>query len=322
MEKDLHNLFSFEKNMKDHMMLFGVTLAKRYTNRQKRIFTSQAEPFFRKLGYGFSFQDSSKKLSRVVNIIIGDIAKANTIVLCPYDTPSKSILPYCYFPFNSSDNLKQENREIFLRSLSYIGSCYLTYWIISRFSDLPLLQRILGGFILAFLIIFCYRLIVGIPNPVNFNRNSTSLALVAALAERTRNKSEIAYVLLDRNTESNAGLRTLASEAGMRNKFFIYLDCLAEGEELVCAHSPALKLNAERLIAALPGLNVIDHVFSEEERLKETNLQIFPNMLHLCSGTIRNRKFVVRNTRSKKDFKVDIPRLEKIRDGLINYLKG
>lgn len=308
--------------MKDHMMLFGVTLAKRYTNRQKRIFISQAEQYFQKLGYEFGFQDSPKKLSRVANLLIGNMAKANTLILCPYDTPSKSILPYCYYPFNWSDNLRQENREIFLRSLFYIGSCYSAYWVISHFSTLSLLLRILSGLVLALVMILCYRLIIGIPNPVNFNRNSASLALLTALAEHTRNNPEVAYILLDRNTESNAGLRTLAQHAGMQNRFLIYLDCLADGEELVCAHNPSLEADAQKLIAALPGMNVIDHEFNEVERLKETNLQIFPKMLHLCGGTIRNRKFLVRNTRSKKDFKVDIPRLEKLRDGLLQYLKG
>lgn len=62
--------------MKDLLMLFGVTLAKRYTNRQKRFFRSQVEPFFKKLGYTVEFQAVKKKLIHVSNILIGDVHKA------------------------------------------------------------------------------------------------------------------------------------------------------------------------------------------------------------------------------------------------------
>ncbi len=74
-------------------MLFGVTLAKRYTNRQKKVFFSQVEPFFTNLGYTVTVQENKKKWLRVFNILIGDICKAQYIVLCPYDNPSKSLLP-------------------------------------------------------------------------------------------------------------------------------------------------------------------------------------------------------------------------------------
>ena len=184
--------------MKDLMMLFGVTLAKRYTKSQKRIFFTQAEPFYNKLGFAVEIQTSQKKLAQVSNILIGDIHKAQTIVLCPYDTPSRSLLPYKYFPFNLSDNLAQENKELFLRSLIYVLSCFLAYFVFNQFVVLSLFLKTLSIFLLAVLILFCYKLIVGIPNPVNFNKNSASLALLAALAQKTRNDPKIAYVLLDK----------------------------------------------------------------------------------------------------------------------------
>ena len=182
--------------MKDLMMLFGVTLAKRYTNRQKRIFYSQAGPFFRKLGYTVEFQKVKKNINRVVNIIIGDIKKAKYIVLCPYDTPSKALLPYKYFPFNCSENRRQENTGLVLHSIFFVGLCILAYFTFDHFSNFSTLLKVLGIVVFAFLIIFSYRIISGIPNPVNFNKNSASVALVAALAEKTKKNSSVCYVLL------------------------------------------------------------------------------------------------------------------------------
>ena len=141
--------------MKDLMMLFGVTLAKRYTNRQKRIFYSQLEPFLEKMGYTIKYQQLQKKLIRVKNILIGDIYKAQYVVLCPYDTPSRSLLPYKYYPFNSSKNLQQENKELLLRSLIYIGSCVVAYFVVNQFLMLTTILKIFVIVVLVCLLIFC-----------------------------------------------------------------------------------------------------------------------------------------------------------------------
>lgn len=305
--------------MKDLMMLFGVTLAKRYTNRQKRIFYSQLEPFLEKMGYTIKYQQLQKKLIRVKNILIGDIYKAQYVVLCPYDTPSRSLLPYKYYPFNSSKNLQQENKELLLRSLIYIGSCVVAYFVVNQFLMLTTILKIFVIVVLVCLLIFCYQLLMGIANSVNFNRNSASVALLIALAERTKKNTNICYILLDKNVSSNAGLKLLTEDERIKNKIFIYLDCVSYGEELVCAHSQATSSEAKKIISFLSEVAVIDHVF-EEERLSETNLKYFPKLLHVCVGSIENRQFLVRNTRSKKDFKVDIHRLETLRKGLLKYL--
>ena len=300
-------------------MLFGVTLAKRYTKRQKRIFYSQAEPYFKNLGFSVKLQTIKKKLLEVSNITIGDINRADHLIVCPYDTPSRSLLPYKYYPFNLSKNLAQENREVFLHSFIYILSSLLAYFVFRQYLTFSILMRVLSIVLFACLIFFCYRLIVGIPNPVNFNRNSASIALAAALAARLRKKRNVAFVLLDNTASSNTGWRVFADEEGLKNKNIIYLDCLASGENLVCAHSRAAIPQGRKLAEKLAGVNVIDQVVPDVQ-IKDTKLQYIPQMLQICTGTIEDHFFFVENTRSKRDFKVDIPRLENLCDGLINYI--
>ena len=305
--------------MKNLLMLFGVTLAKRYTKRQKRIFYSQAEPYFKNLGFSVKLQTIKKKLLEVSNITIGDINRADHLIVCPYDTPSRSLLPYKYFPFNLSKNLAQENREVFLHSFIYILSSLLAYFVFRQYLTFSILMRVLSIVLFACLIFICYRLIVGIPNQVNFNRNSASVALVAALAARLRKKRNVAFVLLDNTASSNTGWRVFADEEGLKNKNIIYLDCLASGENLVCAHSRAAIPQGRKLAEKLAGVNVIDQVVPDVQ-IKDTKLQYIPQMLQICTGTIEDHFFFVENTRSKRDFKVDIPRLENLCDGLINYI--
>ncbi|HAE42502.1 MAG TPA: hypothetical protein DCG34_06215 [Clostridiales bacterium] len=305
--------------MKNLLMLFGVTLAKRYTKRQKRIFYSQAEPFFRNLNYAVELQEVKKKLLHVSNIYIGDTKKAKYLVVCPYDTPSRSLLPFTYFPFNLSKNLSQENRELLIRSLIYIGSSLLTYFVFRQFLSFSILIKVISIVFFVGLIIFCYRLITGIPNSVNFNRNSASIALIAALAERLAKNRNVAYVLLDNTVSSNTGWRIFAEDESLKNKTIIYIDCVSYGEKLVCAHNQATSIEAKKMVEVLTNVDVIDQVVPEEH-LKDTKLQSFPKMLHICTGTIENHNFLVRNTQSKKDFKVDILRLEFLCEGLIKYL--
>ncbi len=305
--------------MKDLLMLFGVTLAKRYTNRQKKVFFSQAEPLFKNLGYTVKIQENKKKLLHVLNLLIGDIYKAQFIVLCPYDTPSKSLLPYKYYPYNLSKNLHQENMELFLRSLIYIGSCLLAYFMFKQYSIFPIFWKIFSILFFIGLIFFCYQLIVGIPNPVNFNRNSASVALIAALAEKSRKNRNVAFVLLDNTVSSNTGWRIFADDKNLKNKMIIYIDCVSYGEKLVCAHNQATSLEAKKMTQCLSKIDLMNHVFTEEQ-LKDTNLQYFQTMLHFCIGTIEDHYFLVRNTRSRKDFKVDVSKLETLREGLQKYL--
>ena len=303
------------------MMLFGVTLAKRYTKSQKRIFYTQAEPFFKKLGFAVAYQTSQKRLSQVSNLLIGDLHKAETIVLSPYDTPSSSLLPYKYYPFNLSENVSQENIELFLRTLFYVLSCLLAYFVFGHFPAFTPLFKVLSIVLLAALILFCYKLIVGIPNPVNFNKNSASVALLAALAEKTRNNPGIAYVLLDKNADSSGGLKLLAEDESLKNKTFLYVDSVAFGEKLACVHTPEMASEARKFMAALSGLEVLERTFSGD-RLNNTILPAFPKLLHICVGTIEKQKFYVQNTRSKKDMKIDVPRLEQLCSGLSDYLRG
>jgi hypothetical protein len=306
--------------MKDLLMLFGVTLAKRCNKRQKRIFYSQATPFFQKLGYKIEYQESQSRFNQISNIFIGNLAKAHTVVLCPYDTPTTSLLPFKYFPFNLESNLRQEYINLALNSLIYALCGGLLFYFIYYVSGFSPVLKVIGTILLALLLLFSYSLIEGLPNPINFNKNSASVALLASLAEKKAYDNNYCFILLDKNANSSAGFKLLATEERLKNKFLIYLDCLAFGEKITCVHKQETNPEARKLVECLQDLNLLDKVI-DGERVKDTNLQFFPKMVHLCVGTIEKKKFVVLNTRSKKDFQVDIPRLEKIRDGLLKFLE-
>jgi hypothetical protein len=307
--------------MRDLLMLFGVTLAKRCTKRQKRIFYSQVVPFFEKLGYSVDFQKSDGKLNQTANLIIGNLAKSKTVVMCPYDTPTASLLPYKYYPFNWKNNLNQEYLNLGLNFIIYVLFGGLLFYFLNYFSHQNSFLSISGTILLVLLVFLSYSIIGGVPNSVNFNKNSASLALLASIAQKIKNDPGISFVLLDNNASSSTGLKLLSKNEQIKNKFLIYLDCIAHGEKIAFIHNQESNSETPELEKHFKDLNIIDKMITEE-RGKETNLQFFPRMVHICAGTIINQNFVVLDTRSKKDFKVDIPQLEKIQEGLLTYLRG
>lgn len=302
------------------MMLFGVTLAKRYTPRQKSIFLSQAHKYFQDLGYKVSYQNIKSKLSSVTNMVIGELSTTSVVVACAYDTPSKAALPnYLYYPFNRKKNLQQENINLIIQFI-LMGLCFLgIYFLLSHSKGYSLLFKIVSFLISGILGFTAYKLMKGYANKVNFNRCSASVALIAKLALKLKEKKSIAFVLLDQNVNSYEGLKLLKNEIKNSKKIIIYLDSLSFGTKLVCAHNEKMNNTSVQLLKQLKPLELIDKTYGTE-RCEDTMLHFFTDMLVLTSGEIIQGQLAVKNSRSSKDYEVDMNRLESIEKGIETFL--
>lgn len=306
--------------MKDLMMLFGVTLAKRYTVKQKNIFLSQAHQYFVNLGYKINYQSTKSKLNSVTNMVIGDIDKADIAVVCPYDTPSSVVLPnYLYYPFNTKKNLQQENINIIIQFI-LMALCFAgIYFLFLPFNTYSASFKTVSVIICGILAFISYKLMKGSPSKVNFNRCSASVALIAKLAGELKNHENIAFVLLDKSVNSFEGLKLLQQELKNSKKKILYLDSLASGEKLVCAHGEEMNETAALLVHHLESLNIINRTY-EPQRCEEIMLRFSSGMLVLTSGEIIHGQLAVRNARSGRDYELDMDRLEKIEERLEAFL--
>ncbi len=301
-------------------MLFGVTLAKRYTAKQKSIFLSQVYQYFLKLGYKISYQNNSNKVNPVTNMVIGELDTASVVVVCAYDTPSRVVIPnYLYYPFNTKKNLREENINLFFQFI-LMGICFISiYFLLIFFKTYSLLFKIISSLICGILVIIAYKLMKGSANRVNFNRCSSSVALIAKLAQELKENKNISFVLLDQNVNSYEGLKLLKKELKNNKKLILYLDSLAFGTNLVCAHNEKMNDIADLLVNHLKDLNIINKTY-KQERCRETMLHFFDNMLVLTSGEIIRGELAVKNSRSGKDYQLDINRLERIEKGIEPFL--
>lgn len=297
--------------MKDKMMFYGITLARRFNNKQKELFLSEVVKNCQKVNKNTSFMTLHNKVNHICNLVIGDLKHANTIVAASYDTGSKVILPtYKYYPFNPKLNVKQESYNLILEIVVSALLLIVAYFIIANTINKVLWLKVIGIIIGAIIVIYCFfALFRGRANTFNFNRNSASIALIMHLVENVNN-DKVAYVLLDKSCNSYDGLKLLKENVN-DNQTIILLDCIANGEKTVIAHNDVD-------VKALLKEGYVDKYFEDTDN----TLGYFKKCIMICKGSIINHRFIVKNTRCKKDYHVDMDDLEDLYQLLKIYLEA
>lgn len=103
--------------LQDMMMLYGVTLGKRRTKREKYLFAQHLSEELTARGWQIRVQSASGRLLRVTNLIAGDLDRAGTLIVAPYDTLTRAIWPGGYYPFHPELTVKAGQRDIVVRLL-------------------------------------------------------------------------------------------------------------------------------------------------------------------------------------------------------------
>ncbi|MEG0077253.1 hypothetical protein [Anaerorhabdus sp.] len=299
--------------MKDLMMHYGVTLGIRYTKKQKDFFVNQLKEELNK--NRIEYQIKTKKVlgKSINNILIGNMRDAETVLVCAYDTPRHSWNPKTkYYPFNEKKNTKQITIDLILKTCLVILLLLLSY-LLYLFVLEEYFSSSISIVILLSCVIMSFVLVKDKANKVNFNLNSASLALIMSMIEYIKHNN-IAIAFVDEGTESIDGFKFLKETINEAKKIII-LDCLASGEQLVCAHRKGVDCST-----LLNGdLDFIDKVYSDDTN---NRLGLFKNSILLCSGEIVDKQFISINTKSKKDINVDMERLSRIRTELIKFVGG
>ncbi len=310
--------------MKNLMMLYGVTLGKRFTKRQKAYFMAEINETYPKLGFPIQFQDVKQRFFTMRNVIAGNLNAADIVFVAAYDTPSKSFLPnYKYYPFHTEKNLNMEYFNLIAQIIIAIVSAFMSYACLKLFFNNNGLSRIPYIILTIFFAILALYETKAHPNVFNFNRNSASLAVMERIARECKGDSNIAFVFLDQAVSSFEGLKLLKERCNVQNKKFILLDCIASGEKILVAHRENTENSAKKLIekAKKYKLEIKNKVYSDEKAEKNV-LAFAKNMLYIVSGTIEKNEFIVKNTKSKKDIVVDINRLDEIAKLLIEFVQN
>ena len=307
--------------LRDLMMLYGVTLGKRRTKREKFLFAKQIGEAFPPLGFPVQVHQRSERFFQVENLIAGDLATAEVVFVAPFDTPAKTVYPANYYPFHPAFTVRENRRDIILQFLLSAVCVMGAYLALRQGLATPVLALRIAAFAaaLALALAGVWRLFSH-SNPYNFNRASASIAVMAKLAEELSGNKKVAFAFCDRAATTYEGYKLLAQNLPGPGAV-ILLDCIADGEKLALAHSKFSAARADQLIALLGDVPVLRRSYEETE-LGRNVLSILPTGLMLTSGSVEKGEFVVRHTGTKRDVGLNLPRLEQIEQALAAFARA
>jgi hypothetical protein len=307
--------------MKELMALYGATLGKRYTKKQKAYFINQIGEFYPENGFLITLLEKKTRFFHLMNVVAGDISRAKTVFIAGYDTPSSAFFPITkYYPFHAEKNIAGERLDIVMKIVLAVLAVLGAFFCF-RFS-----LNALGGMKAAYLGMAGVLTLVAIlamwtrANPFNFNRNSASLAVMAKIAENCKQNPEIAFVFLDYEASAFEGLKALVEDKRFLDKTLIMLDCLASGETLLVAHRAAANHQARRLIelAMQAEIELTDREYGEQ-RAEQNVMSFGKHLLYIASGFVEDKEFIVKKTKTKRDIDLDLKRLNGIAQFLTAY---
>lgn len=301
--------------MKDQMMEYGILFAKRYTSKQKKFFLTTLSERLISSGYPVEVQSLKSKIVEINNLIVGDIKNSSIVIAAAYDTPSQSFyLNSKYYPFNAKKNVTSESISIAIQFALSLLCFIMVFLILYDFSLKSNVLKVISILLAVLLMVGAYFILKGRANPINFNRNSASIALMMEMSKSCIDKS-VAFVFLDKAINSYDGIKQLAKIV-KPNQQVILLDSIASGEKLICAHLE--KTQCSDILTNKQGLNFHEKIY---EYNSNSLFQIIESSIIICCGNIENKQLVVKNTRCKKDCIVEMERLEKIKNSLLDYVE-
>jgi hypothetical protein len=305
--------------MKDLLFHYGITLGKRYTRRQKTWFLEEAAKEADKQGWTWHIAKAQLKYGKSAHLVIGDPGHAKLVVLAAYDTPGKMWIPHFIdTPFNARRNFRCDTLNLVLQYATGAVLMFGVYFLMKDFMTSSVLLRIVISSLSTLLLISVFKLWTGIANPINQNRNSASIALMLDLLKEPSLKGKLSVIFVDHGIQGVTGFKQIKEmDLIPAATPVVLLDSLASGETLLLAHGSANGDLANDLIKAIKT-PVYDKVYSDEGTLNHA-FGLFDKGMFILSGNIENKAFKRYDTRSRKDFKVDQPRLEDLRRGLLTF---
>ncbi len=314
--------------MDEIFLYFGIVFGTRYTLKSKKLFLAMLDHRMKLAGYknpAYNKEYDATKRQAPQYVVYGSLKQAKTIFVAPFDTCAKSFIPhYEYRPLNEAENTRCDRINGIIELLLVLlctGLCGLLVWLAGfdiSFTSVRTLFTLLPMLVFGILI---YKITQGIPNSPNFNRNSAALTLMYALANDSVNKKNAAFVFCNDACASPEGLVRFYQDCpqSCRHKI-VLLDCLAWGSELVLAHKAGRREKEVEDLRSCKGGAGLLNVSLGTEATERSVLALLDDSLLLFSGEREGDDFIVKNTRSKKDGKLNTERLESLRDLFLEYL--
>ena len=295
-------------DLKDLMMLYGVTLGSRKTQRKKNLFVETVKDACKEMNVPIKVLQNKEGVFASTSIVIGNLETAKYVFLAGFDTPAQYLTGLKQYPFHPEKSSRAENVKNGIR--------FLIVALLAVCAYIPLQALVSQGVkllsVLTLMVLLAGIVILLFPkaNPYNFSRSS-AVAVMMKLAESKN--ANTAFVMCDHTVSGYIGYRAVKNEI-LENSRVILLGPMASGSRTVVVFKDRDSQFASALAEQISD-DVIQRKYAKEEAERNC-LSLFPHCIYIGCGDIENREFVVNNTACRKDMKVDMERLERIVNGL------
>lgn len=295
-------------DLKDLMMLYGVTLGSRKTQRKKNLFVETVKDACKEMNVPVKVLQNKEGVFASTSIVIGNLETAKYVFLAGFDTPVQYLTGLKQYPFHPEKSSRAENVKNGIR--------FLIVALLAVCAYIPLQALVSQGVkllsVLTLMVLLAGIVILLFPkaNPYNFSRSS-AVAVMMKLAESKN--ANTAFVMCDHTVSGYIGYRAVKNEIP-ENSRVILLGPMASGSRTVVVFKDRDSQFASALTEQISD-DVIQRKYAKEEAERNC-LSLFPHCIYIGCGDIENREFVVNNTACRKDMKVDMERLERIVNGL------
>lgn len=301
------------------------TYGVRFSGKQKAKFRAALIEDFHSCGYEPTLMSGRKHLTKVNNLLFGNIRHAKTIIAIPYDTPQRVFWhKNRFYPMDGTASANHSILPMLVPALLFylvmlIAVNQSSAFIQNQASATLMLALFLAGFFF-----LMYFMLHGLANRHNFNRYSAAVALALELAQ-TLNKDQrrtTAFLFLDANKTRFYGARLAFEELQKQNKSpnVILLSTFARGSQMGVGYGTQAKKLAQELAKTQSDKRLKPIALTDNMR-SGTPMEFFPKSIILAAGEWDEKKrLCVFDTATGKDQIIDEANYDAILRSLHVYL--
>ena len=302
--------------MKDEMMLWGVTLAKRHTRKQKNLFLNEVIEHLKDKGISYTVFEKKSSIMQIRHLIINSPVSAKAVVAAAYDTPETAVLKsYRWYPFSMDKNRRQDRINIVLSALLTMLCWIPAALLLLYMNRVSALMKILYIVSAAILLYAGQKFLKGRSNRSNFSMNSAAAAAVISLAEEYGKDKDTAFILLDESITSLQGTKIL-KEKVPENVPILFIGNIASGSQHMLVYGPKTEIKD---FDSEDALHLNRKQLSEKQQ-SQCVLAEYPDSAMLIYGERNGNDFVLPDAKHNSDYNVDMKTLDTSVEILKKYI--
>ena len=291
-------------NLDEFVMKYAVVLSKRSTLKQRELVLGALYQEFTALGYAVQGITEKRKGRVSLNIHVGDVAAAQTLIIAPYDMPPRRFFSKGYHPFREEDNILLKLFSENILTLITIALAFLTYLFTVNVNTILAYAAL--GFYSALILVMIFIFPLGLNCRFTANKNNSSLAVMITMAETLKGRKDVAFVLLDHVSLNHHGELMLSNYLTKKkaSPTVIYLDCVGFGDVAIVSGSADNAAMAKHFVAQADETLRFETKTYDKNEILLSALNRFPKALNISVGTMKDKHWSVPNARTAKDTEI------------------